>query len=105
MWGGCSERSNSACTRPSPASVLSRPPVDIVSGLRREGESLSTHLIFVLFLIVLIPLVLVLVLIILVLEIVLVQVETLLKLQRLAGEPVNGAWDELLLDVLTKLVI
>lgn len=48
----------------------------------------------------------VLVLVVLVFKLVLVEVVAkLLKLQRLAGEPVNGARDQLLLDVLAESVV
>ena len=50
--------------------------------------------------------VLIKVLIVLILELVLVEVvHAVLELQSLAGEPVDGAGNELLLDVLTELVV
>ena len=48
----------------------------------------------------------ILIFIILIFEVTLLEVIVhLLKLKSLAGEPVNSTWDELLLDILTKLVI
>jgi len=64
------------------------------------------YLILVLFVVILISLVLILILVILVLELILVKViQALLELQRLARKPVDGARDELFLDVLAKLVV
>jgi hypothetical protein len=48
---------------------------------------------------------LILILVILVLELALVEVLKVLVLESLAGEPVDGAGDKLLLDVLTELVV
>lgn len=65
-----------------------------------------SHLLVRLFVVVLITAEVLLILIVLVLELVLIKVvEALLELQGLTGEPVDGAGNELLLDVLTKLVV
>lgn len=65
-----------------------------------------SYLVLVLFLVVLISLLVIIILIVLVLELVLIEVvHAGLELQSLAGEPVDGARDELLLDVLTQLVV
>lgn len=47
----------------------------------------------------------ILVLVVLVFKLALVKVFNVLVLKSLAGEPVNGAGNELLFDVLTKLVV
>jgi hypothetical protein len=48
---------------------------------------------------------LILILVVLIFELALVEVLNVLILQSLAGEPVDGAGNELLLDVLAKLVV
>ena len=63
------------------------------------------YLVIILVFVILITLILI-VLVVLVLELILVEViKTVLELQRLAGEPIDGAWDELLFDVFSKLVV
>lgn len=64
-----------------------------------------THLV-ILLLLVLVVIALLIILVVLILKVILVEViKTLLELQSLAGEPVDGTRNELLLDVLTELVI
>lgn len=64
------------------------------------------HLFVRLLLVVLVATEVILVLIVFVLEVVLIEVvEAVLELQGLASEPVDGAGNELLLDVLTELVV
>jgi hypothetical protein len=65
----------------------------------------STYLIVILVLVIFVALV-VLVFIVFVLKIIFVEIiQAVLELQRLAGKPVDGAWDQLLLDVLTQLIV
>lgn len=69
----------------------------------RSGLS---YLIVVFLLLVIVVTVLIIIEVILILEVVLVEVvHAVLELKRLTGEPVNGAGNELLLDVLTELVV
>ena len=73
--------------------------------LHNLKDASITHLIVVLIFIILIALV-IFILVILILEIVLVEViKAVLELQRFASEPIDGAWDELLFDVLAELVV
>ena len=65
----------------------------------------ETYLIVVLIFVIFIALI-VLILIVFVLKVVFVEVvQAVLELQRLTGEPVDGAWDQLLLDVFSQLVV
>ena len=66
----------------------------------------TTHLIIILVLIVLISLILIIVFIIFILKLILIEVfQSLLELQSLTREPVDGARDQFLLDIFTELVI
>lgn len=87
---------------PSPCSRQS-----VVASLCGHVRRSCSYLFVALFLIFLITVeVVVIILVVLILELVLVEViEALLELQRLAGEPVDSARDELLLDVLAELVV
>ena len=65
-----------------------------------------SYLIVIFLLLVIVVTVLIVIEVILVLEIVLVEVvHAVLELKSLASEPVDGAGNELLLDVLTELVV
>lgn len=65
-----------------------------------------SYLIVIFLLLVIVVTVLIVIEVILILEIVLVEVvHAVLELKSLAGEPVDGAGNELLLDVLTELVV
>lgn len=72
----------------------------------RERSIGNAYLVVILLLILIVVTLLVIILVILVLEVVLVEVvHALLELESLAGEPVDGAGNKLLLDVLTELVV
>ena len=65
-----------------------------------------SYLIVVFLLFVIVVTVLVVIEVVLILEVILVKVvHAVLELKSLAGEPVDGAGNELLLDVLTELVV
>mgnify|MGYP006877406823 CR=1 FL=1 len=67
--------------------------------------AVTAYLIIRLLLLIAVVAELILILIILVLKLALVEVFNVLVLESLAGEPVNSTGNELLLDVLTKLVV
>lgn len=101
-------QSSSVCTRPSLAWACHRPPALLVSrGTRKYARRKeASYLVFVLILVILITVLIVLVLVIFIFEVVLVEViHALLELQSLSSEPVDGARDELLLDVFTQLIV
>jgi hypothetical protein len=65
-----------------------------------------SYLIVIFLLLVIVVAVLIIIEVILILEVILVEVvHAVLELESLAGEPVDGAGNELLLDVLTELVV
>ena len=71
-----------------------------------EAKIELSYLIIVFLLLVIVVTVLVIIEVILILEVILVEViHAVLELESLAGEPVDGAGNELLLDVLTELVV
>ena len=75
-------------------------------GFLFSREICDSYLVVLFLLIVVLVAVLIKVLIVLILELVLVEVvHAVLELQSLACEPVDGAGNELLLDVLTELVV
>ena len=80
--------------------------VSIAVFVRCSTEDLWAYLIIILLLVIIVVTVLIIIEVVLILEIILVEVvHTVLELKSLAGEPVDGAGNELLLDVLTELVV
>jgi len=70
------------------------------------AKSFHPYLIVLVLLLVIIVAVLIIIKVILILEVILVEVvHAVLELKSLASEPVDGAGDKLLLDVLTELVV
>ena len=93
----------------SAASCLGLEPSSCDSLLEKWfiGPRIELSYLIVLFLLLIIVVaVLIIIEVILILEVVLVEiVHAVLELESLAGEPVDGAGNELLLDVLTELVV
>lgn len=96
---------SSACTQQPPAWVLCRRSENLLDSCENCVGWISFYLIVRLLVLITVVAELVLVLIVLIFELALVEVLEVLVLEGLASEPVDGAGDELLLDVLTELVV
>lgn len=100
---------SSACIRQSLALALNHHPSSLSQHLSKSNirSRVKVYIFVRLLLVVLIAVEVLFILIVLILKLVLVKViiKALLELQCLSSEPVDGAWNELLLDVFAELVI